>query len=474
MNVFVIALALLAVRRLALLSGSRALLSGLSFAGLVLLLIPLNALRQCVATSGHLEHPTEWLPLLSAAGKALLVAALVLLAAAALRYRRFLIQVVETLLICLFPVFPLIAAQAIWRIATTPAVPTYPRLAAPYNPAPAASHAPLTRVVWIVFDEWDYQLTFQDPRGIGERGELGRFARQALFANHAFPPGGRTAVSLPALLAGRLISESTARGPSELMVRFEEKPAVEMWGAQDSLLGWLHTQSARTRVVGWWLPYSRVFGGITEASERQVEGFSITGTGFAEIERNQLRSLFETISASLFGQSLTAIQYKDCYQSLRSEGLPAAADARYDFVLLHMTGGHKPFSYDANTGRFTLRNSPNAGYFDALQLLDRTLGEIRTAMESAGVWDRTAVILSSDHWFRGVTQLHRPLDHRVPFLVKLPGQSGRLDYDKPFNTVLTRGLIEAIAQGRITAPEAVAQFLDEHRGKLGPSPYYAR
>ena len=39
-------------------------------------------------------------------------------------------------------------------------------------------------------------------------------------------------------------------------------------------------------------------------------------------------------------------------------------------------------------------------YLDNLALADRILGELRQAMEQAGTWDSTTILISSDHWWR--------------------------------------------------------------------------
>jgi hypothetical protein len=53
-------------------------------------------------------------------------------------------------------------------------------------------------------------------------------------------------------------------------------------------------------------------------------------------------------------------------------------------------------------------------------------------------------------------------DHRVPFLLKLPGQKDGVVYDRPFNTVLSHDLLLAVLRGALRDPAAVAAWLDAH------------
>ena len=123
------------------------------------------------------------------------------------------------------------------------------------------------------------------------------------------------------------------------------------------------------------------------------------------------------------------------------------------------------------------------GYLDNLALVDRTVGELRRAMERAGTWDQTTVVISADHWWRTEMWSRGPfltkedaalsgtkMDHRIPFVVKLAGQQEPVIYDHPFNTVLTHDLLLALLRGEVSSPQTVAAWLDAHR-TIGDSPY---
>jgi hypothetical protein len=48
----------------------------------------------------------------------------------------------------------------------------------------------------------------------------------------------------------------------------------------------------------------------------------------------------------------------------------------------------------------------------------------------------------------------------VPFLVKMPGQRERVAYEKPFDTVVTRNILNAILQQRLEDPRAIPAWLE--------------
>ena len=110
---------------------------------------------------------------------------------------------------------------------------------------------------------------------------------------------------------------------------------------------------------------------------------------------------------------------------------------------------------------------PTKGHEDlirrSLALADRTLGELRAAMESAGLWDRATILISSDHPYREAMTLDGKSDPRIPFLLKLAGAGDPLSYGAAFNTVLSRDLLIAILNGKVDNSSGVADWLDRRR-----------
>jgi arylsulfatase A-like enzyme len=115
--------------------------------------------------------------------------------------------------------------------------------------------------------------------------------------------------------------------------------------------------------------------------------------------------------------------------------------------------------------------------------VDRTFGDLRRAVEQAGLWDDTVVLVSSDHWWRtdiwpkdqSWTEEEQAIvsnsaDHRVPFILKLKRQKEKVIYNTSFNTVLSQDLLLAALRGELSAPEDVTAWLDQHRS-MEKSPY---
>jgi hypothetical protein len=93
-------------------------------------------------------------------------------------------------------------------------------------------------------------------------------------------------------------------------------------------------------------------------------------------------------------------------------------------------------------------------------------------MEDAGLWDRSAVLVSADHgWRTGLwhgspdwTAEDEAASHQgtmgVPFLLKLPNRTTGVSYGEKFNTVATRRLLIDILKGDLTDPAAVSAVIE--------------
>jgi hypothetical protein len=145
------------------------------------------------------------------------------------------------------------------------------------------------------------------------------------------------------------------------------------------------------------------------------------------------------------------------------------ADPSIGLVLLHLPVPHTPAIYSRSKG--ALAEEGPVSYLDNVALADQTLGVLRQAIEQAGLWDRTALLVSSDHGWRtrmwrggaGWTAEEEAASHAdtsgVPFLLRLPGQTSGLRYDNPFNTVITRQILTHILSGQLKAPEEMPDLI---------------
>jgi hypothetical protein len=224
-------------------------------------------------------------------------------------------------------------------------------------------------------------------------------------------------------------------------------------------------------VIGWYLPYCRMVDEfVTECQWWPLPNqANCTGETYFQKVLGQTLSLVETNLFSPFGQS-RVVRYK---VAINEESLAwaeaAVSDPGLGFVFLHLPVPHTPHVYNRLTGRMDARNQPVRGYIDSLALMDKYLAVLRRDMEARGLWDKTAVIATSDHPFRQALALDGKSDNRVPFMLKLAGHPAPASYPYAFHTILTSALVTSILNGTMATTADVLAWLSRHRSDSNDS-----
>ncbi len=229
------------------------------------------------------------------------------------------------------------------------------------------------------------------------------------------------------------------------------------WSQVTNIFDEAHSLGLNTALAGWFHPYSRVLGRALNVCEWRSSAIyeHARAATFGRALQNQIFSMFPILN-----QRSVSVER---YRFLMARSTKLVTDPKYGLVFLHLPVPHKPALYRPESGRLTMFGRPFPdGYFDNLQLADRALGELRQAMEQAGAWDTSWVVVSADHWWRESRKYDGQLDYRVPFILKAPGQNACLPYEPSFNTVFTGELVTAILRQEIRTADEAAAWLDQH------------
>jgi len=351
---------------------------------------------------------------------------------------------------------PLIAIEAVLSVARcrTDRAAQY----ADGHLAARTPHGPRPRVVWIVFDELDYRLTFPDRAPNLALPHFDRMRAESLFATNATTPADNTLYSVNSLLTGVSLASIATLDASHATAGGVPLTSLP------TIFSTVHGMGENSAVAGWYLPYCRLFSeDLAACSWHDMENSlnDIQGT-FAESLASQAQSLFEYGYVSIFSPSLRARHRTRMIEAMTEESRRYAADPSLDFVFLHLPAPHAPHYYDRFSATFTRRSAGPANYPDSLALADRMLGDIRESMTEAGLWGSTTVLVSSDHRNRASIEVDGKTDPRVPFLLKLAGQTSYAAYSAPLHTIVTKPLLEAILRAQIASPEQAVLWLQAH------------
>ena len=111
-------------------------------------------------------------------------------------------------------------------------------------------------------------------------------------------------------------------------------------------------------------------------------------------------------------------------------------------------------------------------------LVDKTLSDIKNTLIEDESWDKTTLILTSDHWYRQdlwenrmfheiitITDKEREKlknrkDTLVPLVIKMPYQKEAISYDKAFNAVALHDLVLDIYINKLSNEQDLITWLD--------------
>ena len=411
------------VRRLAALAAAAALLLALNFVRITY------------------ESVAGWT---DAIGRPGLLALVVLILGASLRWPRPALRTVRAIAVVASPVALVTLAHALWMFLEVAGGPVFRRV----EPTPLKAPPPsLRRVVWVVFEELDQGITFEArPEGL-ELPELDRLRRESLYADAARPPAAMTDLAMPALITGRPVVAVAPMSPIDLELTFSDGKTAR-WSAQPNIFSRARVFGYDTAVIGWHLPYPRVLGtSLGVAAFRPSVAYEQTrGDTVGEAMRNQWASLVPPAHV----RRLSAQRFAE----LGELAMRAATDGRFGLVLLHLPLPQLPAIYDRTTARLTAWNfaGAEAGYLDNLALTDRLVGELRRGLDRARLGDRTWLLVTSNRSWRTT-------DHRVPFLLRPPDGDRPAHVDGPFNTLSAHDLVLAILRGSVPDTAAAVTWL---------------
>ncbi|HEY2017243.1 MAG TPA: sulfatase-like hydrolase/transferase [Bryobacteraceae bacterium] len=343
------------------------------------------------------------------------------------------------------------------------------------------------RVVWVVFDELSQEIAFANrPAGL-QLPNLDRFRGESFYASAARAPSAATETSLPSLILGEHITETEPLGPGHVLLTLKGKSRRVEWGDTPNVFDTARRMGLNTALAGWYHPYGRLLNrsltkcdwiagrllpGIEEPSQPRPLPRAMADRAHLQFIELPLVGHLPGVHPEEFHRKVAIERFS--YLVGRAEQM--AADPSMGLVLLHLPVPHPPAIYNRSTERFTARDAVD--YLDNLALADRTLGAIRLAIEAAGLWDRTALLVSSDHgwrrylwrggpdWTAEEEILSRGETMGVPFLLRLPHEKAGVSCDRRFDTVVSRRLITAILDGSLTDPSRIGDAVVDVR----PSP----
>ncbi|MEO8025140.1 MAG: sulfatase-like hydrolase/transferase [Bryobacteraceae bacterium] len=368
-----------------------------------------------------------------------------------------------------------------------------------YNQPSAASAGKAgPRVLWLLFDSLDMRMTFDARHPSLQLPELDRLRNASFSAAQGYSPARYTTYSVPGLLTGRLFQESSPSGPDLNLLTPRGGGEPISWTSMPSLFYDTRKLGLNARVTGWYHPYCRLFGtdlvdclnelGVDSRATQESYAASL---GIAGSMKYLMRQRFENLlfrlhirdsrPSDILPQIYAQKRQREQYLAIRQHTIETIPRFTSGLYYVHWPLPHPPAIYDRRTKSFesTLANT----YLDNLALVDRTLGELRVAMEKAGIWENTTIIVTADHGYRPeiwsgssgdakemIEALGGSKSLTVPVIIRFAGHAEPLKYGPTFNNVLLHDIVLAIFQNQLTNSAQLSKWLDANKDRFPTAP----
>jgi hypothetical protein len=455
---------------------------------LTLVLIPLNTVRKDFLHISFFDLTASWPRIARLGVVALLVCAGVYIV---WRHSDKVFAAARAVVWILVPLLPITLAQTVLLSAR--------ENPADFNDKPVAPvlKNSASRVVLVIFDEFDLQIANARPPGL-HMPEWERLVGESFYAERADSPAFATKEAIPGLSIGRQIALGTPKSANTLLIEPGEDSGVVDWKQTNNLFSAARQASLNLGISGWYHPYCRLFG------DSCVSCFWTPAQGVLHREESvneldipaalavQLRRLLLQIPGLPYVEFLKPqvglrnpvvrrqerIHAREEYRSIHEHALRLVADPAVNVTYLHYPIPHMLSIFDRKTMDFSDADTTN--YFDNLLLADRTIADIRGALTAAGLWEQTTFIVTSDHPMRVAVyrssaglwnaemdaRIGLAPERHIPYVIKLAGQHQAVKYSQPFGSTATKELVLALAARNINTPEQLVAWFDANRSRF--------
>jgi hypothetical protein len=241
------------------------------------------------------------------------------------------------------------------------------------------------RLVWIVFDELDYELAFPLRPPDVQTPQLDRFRSESVFATQAHPTAHLTSMAFPSFFTGRVVTNFNPHSAANVELRFQDGKAAIGRRLQSCLpTADIGNQYRVGRLAQPVLPLHHrspqpMHLGIESLASKPCplgirKRACWTSAPRCAFSRRRFRLLSpgpDPVRQYIIFREKQIEQFK----STLDEGLKLSVDPKLGVVLIHSLVPHPPGFWDRHQNKFS--TSPSANYFDNLEAMDLALGKIR-------------------------------------------------------------------------------------------------
>jgi len=304
------------------------------------------------------------------------------------------------------------------------------------------------RVVWILFDETDFNQVYLDPSTKLHLANFEYLSQVSVFATNANSPASATLYSIPALLTGVPINGKGIRINSEGILSLENSDRQLIpFNAENSIFGVLRARGQSASILGFLHPYCHLF----ELKRCDSFVWPEVGTFGAAILANAPDSFSNRF------------RYVDNWANITRDSLkllPAYLGAHDALTFIHMNFPHLPASYADASNNVLPSSNPLTEYSRNLLFTDKVLGQVIQSMKEYASTQDLLLVISTDHWLRNRwyqadrAEVVRP----VPLMIWRVGETRGTVLTQPVSTVHTSEMILDFLHGDVNNQSQIADW----------------
>jgi len=335
----------------------------------------------------------------------------------------------------------------------TPHVPigTTPALVAAAADGRAGSE-PLSRpreVVWIIFDEMDYNQTLGSPSLQVHQSmpNLFSLSKIAVSATQAYPPARDTQVSIPSLLLG--VAPAGMRITRSGLSIHAHDGSFQPFDEAHSIFSRLPGGPDAGAILGFYHPYCNVF---PSASPCIAMPFENVGRWFDALLPFSQTAIDAARRLPGSGSILPGSLFREFEPMYRISEETTGEFPRFlnlqssSLVFLHVNLPHPPGDYSQRVLHFTTAVDEREAYKRNLRLVDDMIEVAVAALRTQTGTRDILLIISSDHWHR-VDSPHQV--QPIPWIAWHVGEDTGAPLEQHISTVHTAELVLDFLRGDI-------------------------
>jgi hypothetical protein len=302
------------------------------------------------------------------------------------------------------------------------------------NAVPAGLSQAREGVVVLLFDELAYDWIYKNSSLLPGLSNLRNFSAISDNFHEAKSYGDSTLTSVPSLLEGTFLGRMEVSGSHLVRVRPDGKGEV-VHRADSNLFTLAHDRGYRAACVDWYVDCCDFFGKALDG----CRAFSHYNAGSVEDSFSLFNPIRTTVMLWPEHSPLSLINkrmYNDFYRRTTEEINAQVADFISSegplFLFAHFNIPHGVFIYDRsgyNPPVDSWLDTPQS-YMDQVEYVDVVFGKLLEELKRTGRFERSTVVVMSDHGYRALAESRKALTH-VALIIHHPGQTRRRDVFTP-------------------------------------------